>query len=103
MAKTGKNGGQGGSAGQTALGDTAWRVYVLRCADDSLYTGIARDLQRRLRQHNGELVGGPKYTRGRRPVTLAWSVVVDSHSDALQQEIAIKRLSRRAKLALISR
>ena len=85
------------------MSDSGWQVYVLRCADNSLYTGIARDLQRRLRQHNGELVGGPKYTRGRRPVTLEWSVRADSHSAALQQEIAIKRLSRQGKLTLISR
>lgn len=103
MAKTLKDDGQSRSADKTAVSDSAWQVYMLRCSDGSLYTGIARDLQRRLRQHNGELVGGPKYTRGRRPVTLAWSVAVDSQSAALQQEIAIKRLSRRAKLALISR
>jgi len=88
---------------EPVLSDGAWQVYILRCADDSLYTGIARDLQRRLRQHNGELVGGPKYTRGRRPVTLVWSVAADSHSAALQREIAIKRLSRQDKLALIRR
>ena len=50
-----------------------WTVYILECADGTLYTGIARDLQKRLRQHNGEIVGGPKYTSGRRPVVLLWS------------------------------
>ena len=85
------------------MSGAGWQVYILRCADDSLYTGIARDLPRRLRQHNGELVGGPKYTRGRRPVTLLWSLAVDGRSAALQQEIAIKRLSRQAKLELVSR
>ena len=85
------------------MSDTTYSLYMLRCADDSLYTGLARDLPRRLRQHNGELIGGPKYTRGRRPVTLLWSLAVDDHGTALQQEIAIKRLSRQAKLELVSR
>ena len=80
-----------------------WQVYIVQCADDSLYTGVATDLDRRLRQHNGELAGGPKYTRGRRPVRLLWSLAVDGRATALQREAAIKRLSRKAKLELISR
>lgn len=80
-----------------------WQVYILQCADDSLYTGVAVDLDRRLRQHNGEIAGGPKYTRGRRPVRLLWSESVENRSAAQQQEAAIKRLSRQAKLALINR
>ncbi len=80
-----------------------WYVYLLRCADDTLYTGIARDLQRRLRQHNGELAGGPRYTRGRRPVALLWSEEAADRGAASQREAAIKRLSRREKLALASR
>ena len=49
-----------------------WQVYILECADGSLYTGITRDLEKRLHQHNGTRVGGPKYTRSRRPVRLLW-------------------------------
>ena len=78
----------------------AWFVYVLRCADGSLYTGVTRDLARRLRQHNGELAGGPRYTRGRRPVEVAWSTAVPSRSEAQRQEARIKRWPRRAKLRL---
>jgi len=78
-----------------------WTVYVLRCADGSLYTGVTRDLLRRLRQHNGELAGGPRYTRGRRPVALAWSTVVASRSEAQRQEARIKRWPRRQKLRLL--
>jgi putative endonuclease len=77
-------------------------VYVLECADGSLYTGIAVDVARRLRQHNGELAGGPRYTRGRRPVRLRWSDTAPDHSAALQREAAIKRLARTEKLQLIS-
>jgi len=77
-----------------------WRVYILRCADDTLYTGVAADLQRRLRQHNGELAGGPRYTRGRRPVQLLWSEAAASRGAAQQREAAIRKLDRAGKLAL---
>ncbi len=83
---------------QTAV---RWQVYILECADGSLYTGVARDLQRRLAQHNGTLAGGPRYTRGRRPVVLRWSEAAPDRSLAQQREALIKRLSRRQKLALI--
>ena len=78
-----------------------WSVYILECADGTLYTGIARDLHRRLRQHNGELVGGPKYTSGRRPVKLLWSECAVDRSQAQQREAAIKGLDRPEKLSLI--
>jgi putative endonuclease len=80
-----------------------WWVYLLRCADDSLYTGVARDPERRLRQHNGELAGGAAYTRGRRPVQLLWSEACADRSAAQRREAAIKRLSRAEKLALSRR
>ena len=78
-----------------------WSVYVLQCADGTLYTGIARDLDRRLRQHNGELVGGPRYTSGRRPVKLLWWDTAADRSVAQQREAAIKGLSRTDKLRLV--
>ena len=77
-------------------------MYILECEDGTLYTGIARDLARRLRQHNGELAGGPRYTRGRRPVRLLWSDTVVDRSLAQRREAAIKNLSRDAKLQLIT-
>lgn len=79
-----------------------WRVYILECADGSLYTGIARDLERRLAQHNGQLAGGPKYTRGRRPVVLRWSEAAVNRAAAQQREAAIKRWTRAQKVALLS-
>lgn len=82
--------------------ENSWHVYILQCADTTLYTGIAKDLSRRLMQHNGELVGGPKYTRGRRPVRLVWSDEVADRGAALQREAAIKKLSRAEKLRLIA-
>jgi len=79
-----------------------WAVYLLQCADGTLYTGIARDLAKRLRQHNGELTGGPKYTSGRRPVKLLWCDFAADRSVAQQREAAIKNLSRSEKLRLVS-
>ena len=78
-----------------------WSVYILQCADGTLYTGIARDLERRLRQHNGELAGGPRYTSGLRPVKLLWSASAPDRSVAQQREAAIKKLSRVEKLRLV--
>ncbi|MDO8861781.1 GIY-YIG nuclease family protein [Haliea sp. E1-2-M8] len=77
-----------------------WAVYLLQCADGSLYTGVTLDLQRRLAQHNGERVGGPRYTRGRRPVQLLWWEPAADRGAAQQREAAIKRLPRSAKLQL---
>ena len=82
--------------------DDSWHVYILRCADGSLYTGVARDLERRLQQHNGERTGGPRYTRGRRPVQLAWSDQAPDRGAAQRREAAIKKLDRPAKLRLIA-
>ncbi len=79
-----------------------WQVYILECADGTLYTGVAVDLQRRVAQHNGERAGGPRYTRGRRPVRLAWSATAPDRSSALMREAAIKKLPRDHKLALIA-
>jgi len=79
-----------------------WSVYILRCADASLYTGITKDIENRLRQHNGEISGGAKYTRGRRPVELVYQQSVESFQQAQQEERRIKKLDRRAKLLLIS-
>ena len=78
----------------------SWYVYLLECADGSYYTGVARDLQRRLRQHNGEIVGGARYTSGRRPVTLRWSEACAGRTEAQQREAAIKKLPREQKQRL---
>ena len=80
--------------------DQTWFVYLLRCADDTLYTGVATDLERRVRQHNGELVGGSRYTRVRRPVSLVWSEAVSDRAEAQRREAEIKKMPREDKLAL---
>lgn len=73
-------------------------VYILRCRDGTLYTGITTDLSRRITAHNSGK--GAKYTRGRGPVTLVYRESCPDKSAALRRELAIKRLSRRDKLAL---
>ena len=77
-----------------------WHVYLLRCADGSLYAGVTSDLDRRVRQHNGELAGGARYTRGRRPVELVWSEACEDRSRAQGREAEVRRLSRYRKLRL---
>jgi predicted GIY-YIG superfamily endonuclease len=79
--------------------DGSWFVYILRCADGSLYTGITTDLQRRCRQHNKGKAS--RYTRCRRPIRLVPHEVVADRSPALRREAAIKALSRREKQCLI--
>ena len=74
-------------------------VYLLRCADGTLYTGFTNDLARRLAAHNAGR--GAKYTRGRRPVELVYWESFSNKSSALRREYAIKQLPRRQKLALI--
>jgi predicted GIY-YIG superfamily endonuclease len=73
-----------------------WFVYLLRCADGSLYTGIAKDVDRRCQQHNAGTAS--RYTRSRLPVVVVYQEVHASRSLALRREAAIKALTRRQKL-----
>ena len=77
-----------------------WFVYLLRCADGSLYTGITTDIERRIIEHNTSALGA-KYTRGRRPVKLVFQENLDSRASASKKEVEIKRLSRKQKESLI--
>jgi predicted GIY-YIG superfamily endonuclease len=74
-------------------------VYILRCADGSLYTGIAKDLERRLVQHHAGKAS--RYTRARLPVTLVWTREVNSWSLALREEVRIKAMRRAKKEELL--
>ena len=76
-----------------------WLVYILRCGDDTLYTGITDDLPNRLEMHRAGK--GAKYTRGRSPLTLVYREDVTSYSEALKREYRIKQLPRAEKLKLI--
>jgi len=77
-----------------------WYVYILRCRDRTLYTGIAVNLQRRIDAHGRGVAA--KYTRSRRPVTLAYQERQPDQSSALKREAALRRLGRAGKLALIA-
>ena len=77
-----------------------WQVYIVECADSSLYTGIARDLDQRIEQHNAGT--GAKYTRGRVPVRLLYSEPHPDRGSASRREATIKQLSRTEKLNLIA-
>jgi putative endonuclease len=79
----------------------AWTVYVLRCADGSLYTGIATDVERRVGEHNASDLLAANYTRARRPVALVYQESADTRSAASKREHQIKRMTRRRKQALI--
>ena len=77
-----------------------WYVYVLRCADNSLYTGVATDIETRVAKHNTGK--GAKYTRARLPVVLVYQEAAGDHGAALRRECAIKRMRLLAKRRLIA-
>ena len=76
-----------------------WFVYILRCADGSLYTGITKDVSRRCEQHNAGTAS--RYTRGRLPVSMVYRETQATQSLALKREAAIKAMSRQEKESLI--
>jgi putative endonuclease len=82
---------------------TLWSVYIVRCADGTLYTGIAIDVARRVEEHNSNNLLAASYTRARRPVVLAYQESAASRSAAAKREYQIKQMSRKQKQALVSR
>ena len=74
-----------------------WYMYVVLCFDNSFYCGITTNLERRLKQHNGELKGGAKYTRSRRPCKCIYTEACLNRSDASKREATFKKLSRKEK------
>ncbi len=79
-----------------------WRVYMVQCADRTLYTGVTTDLERRVEEHNSDNQKGAKYTRARRPVALVYSENCNDRASACKREAALKQLTRQQKLALIN-
>lgn len=75
--------------------EKSWKLYILRCKDGTLYTGITTDVQARLEAHRSGK--GAKYTRGRGPLELVYSEECGTHSDALKRELAIKAMTREQK------
>ncbi len=78
----------------------AYYVYMLECCDNTLYTGIAKDVHKRLKEHNTSEKAA-KYTRARRPLKLVYTQELPTRSEALKREYAIKKLKREEKLRLI--
>lgn len=81
---------------------TSWYVYILSCSDQSLYTGVTTDIDRRVKEHNGELGKGKgaKYTKMRQPVELFYLEKTTNRSEAQIREAAIRKLSRVEKINL---
>ena len=79
----------------------SYSLYIVRCADGTLYTGIAVDVARRVSQHNGEMRSGARYTSARRPVRLVYQAQFPTRSAASIEEARIKRLTRAEKQRLI--
>ncbi len=78
-----------------------WYLYILRCKDGSLYTGITTDVEKRLEAHRAGK--GAKYTRGRGPLELVYKEECGDHSDSLKRELEIKAMTREEKLKLIKK
>ncbi len=79
--------------------EKAYTLYILKCSDNTYYTGIAIDVEKRLSEHNSSDKGA-KYTRSRRPLTLMYQESCNDKSSALKRELAIKRMKRSNKEAL---
>lgn len=86
-------------SGRKMVTESMWHVYILHCADNTYYTGIAKNVDERTTTHNAGR--GAKYTRGRLPVSLVYSEAVADRPAALRRELAIKTLSRAEKIKLI--
>lgn len=76
-----------------------WLVYILKCADGTFYTGITTDIKRRVKEHNSSSLGA-KYTRGRRPVKLIYSLELKNKSLAAKEECRIKKMTKKEKKIL---
>lgn len=80
--------------------ESNWYLYILRCGDGTLYTGITTDVQKRLETHRSGK--GAKYTRGRQPLELVYREICENHSAALKRELEVKKLTRQEKETLIA-
>ena len=83
--------------------EKTYYVYIVKCADGTLYTGFTTNIERRLDEHNYSIKKAAKYTRSRRPVSLVYNEEYKTMSEALKREHAIKKLSRKRKIELIEK
>jgi len=82
---------------------TNWYVYILRCADNTLYTGITKDINKRIAEHNRDSLLAARYTRGRRPVKLVYQETATSRSQATKRELQIKKMRKELKENLVKK
>lgn len=82
---------------------TEYFVYILECNDGTLYTGKTININKRIRAHNGEIKGGAKYTRNKRPVKLVYSENYKTNRETALRELELKKLTRMEKLKLINK
>jgi putative endonuclease len=89
----------------SSMSETSWFVYMLRCSDGSLYTGVTTDVTRRVKEHNGEggKGKGAKYTKAHRPVVLAYQELVPTRSEAQIREAQLRKLSKLEKETLVKK
>ncbi|BAS67542.1 MAG: GIY-YIG nuclease family protein [Gammaproteobacteria bacterium] len=80
-----------------------WFVYLLRCINGTLYCGVTNDIDKRLRQHNGEIKGGAKYTRANGPCELVHQEPAKDRSSAQKREYEIKEMPRIEKMRLVNK
>ncbi len=80
----------------------SWFIYIVRCGDSSLYTGITKDVVRRIQEHNNHDRLGAKYTKARRPVVLVYQETCESRSAAAKREYEIRQLGRKGKERLLN-
>ena len=85
------------------MSESQYTLYILRCSDGSLYTGIAKDVRRRLAEHDGSGGRGAKYLRGRGPLELVFECELGERGEAQRVEHALKRLSKDKKEGVVSR
>ncbi len=82
--------------------ESCWSVYIIRCGDGSLYTGITNDVERRFGEHVSQGPKAAKYLRGRSPLEIVYQKEIGSRSEASKEELRIKRLSLKGKLGLVN-
>jgi putative endonuclease len=82
------------------ISEKIWTIYILECGDKTLYCGITNNLEKRMRQHRGEIKGGAKYTRSRQPFSIAYTEEVLTRSEALKREFIIKKMAKSDKAEL---
>ena len=82
--------------------ESNWKLYMIRCGNGHLYTGVTTDIERRLKEHQAGGIKAAKFLRGKGPLALAYSENVGNRSEALKREISVKKLSRQQKLLMIA-